>query len=371
MAVINNLVVDDFLKNSTHFWFSNTIFAQIYFYRIVMSFKNAKILPVLLFMLTVLWLPAQENQSVKAEKGDGIYALLRRHNLDPNIYYKTFLDLNKNRLNPDLVLIQGKTYLLPIALDSLSTDQKNPTGVYPVFGKNYEKVEFKSEKLRGAVFYIIPGHGGPDPGAVGKKDNHTLCEDEYAYDIGLRLARNLVEQSATVYIITRDPNDGIRDDAFLKCDKDEYSWGEVEIPLNTTLRLKQKVDAVNKLYEKHRGQHQRKIELHVDSRYSNQKVDIFFYYHPGSSQGEKLGKTLLQTIKAKYDEHQPNRGYKGTVSERKLYTLKNTKPVSSYIELGNINHPKDLERLIIVSNRQAIANWLTLGLIKDFENSRK
>jgi N-acetylmuramoyl-L-alanine amidase len=316
-------------------------------------------------------LHAQEHQSVKAESGDGIYSLLRKHNLNPTDYYKPFIELNKDRLGANMQLIKGRTYLLPIPDGSLITDEQNPTGVYPIFGKKYEKVEFKDDKLRGAIFYIVSGHGGPDPGAVGKKGNHTLCEDEYAYDIGLRLARNLIEQSATVYIITRDPNDGIRDEAYLKCDKDEYSWGGKTIPLNPTQRLKQKVDAVNELYEKHRGQYQRKIELHVDSRYSNQKVDIFFYYHPGSSQGKKLGETLLQTIKAKYDEHQPNRGYKGTVSERRLYTLRNTKPVSTYIELGNINHPKDLERLIIVSNRQAIANWLTLGLIKDFENSRK
>ncbi|MBE0639895.1 MAG: N-acetylmuramoyl-L-alanine amidase [Bacteroidales bacterium] len=336
-----------------------------------MSFSKANILVILFLFMNALCLPAQDYPSVKAEKGEGIYALLRRHNLDPDEHYKTFLEINKNRLNPNLQLIQGKSYLLPVTLESMPKEDKNLTGVYPIFGKKYETVEFLSEQLRGAVFYIVAGHGGPDPGAVGKKNNHTLCEDEYAYDIALRLARNLIEYNATVYVITRDPNDGIRDDAYLKCDKDERSWGDHTIPLNTTLRLKQKVDAVNELYEKHRGQYQRKIELHVDSRYSNQKVDIFFYYHPGSSQGKKLGETLLKTIKAKYDEHQPNRGYKGTLSDRNLYTLRNTKPVSSYIELGNINHPKDLERLIIVSNRQAIANWLTLGLIKDFENSRK
>ncbi len=326
---------------------------------------------IFLLFNNALSLHAQEHQSVKAEAGDGIFSLLRKHNLNPTDYYNAFIELNKDRLGANMQLIKGRTYLLPISDETVVTDEQNPTGVFPIFGKKYENVEFKDDKLKGAIFYIVSGHGGPDPGAVGKKGNHTLCEDEYAYDIGLRLARKLTEHNATVYIITRDPNDGIRDDAYLKCDKDEYSWGEKTIPLNPTQRLKQKVDAVNELYEKHRGQHQRKIELHVDSRYSNQKVDIFFYYHPGSSQGKKLGETLLQTIKTKYDEHQPNRGYKGTVSERRLYTLRNTKPVSTYIELGNINHPKDLERLIIVSNRQAIANWLTLGLIKDFENSRK
>lgn len=332
------------------------------------AFKSAV---VFFFIILMLPVSPQEPNTATAQPGEGIFALLRRHNLNPTDYFNAFIELNKDRLDDDLQLIRGRTYLLPEAAKAASSTTKNPTGVFPIFGKKYEEVEFKDDQLRGAVFYIVSGHGGPDPGAVGYKDGHMLCEDEYAYDIGLRLARNLLEHNAIVYMITRDPNDGIRDEAFLKCDKDEYSWGGLKIPLNPTQRLKQKVDAVNSLYEKHRGQYQRKIEIHIDSRISNQRVDIFFYHHPGSRQGKALGETLLKTIKAKYDEHQPNRGYRGTVSERRLYTLRNTLPVSTYIELGNINHPRDQERLIIVSNRQAIANWLTLGLIKDFENSRR
>jgi N-acetylmuramoyl-L-alanine amidase len=51
--------------------------------------------------------------------------------------------------------------------------------------------------------------------------------------------------------------------------------------------------------------------------------------------------------------------------------LNNSKPIGSYIELGNINHELDQKRLLIVDNRQAVANWLMLGIIKDFENSKK
>lgn len=333
--------------------------------------SGKKILSLIFFVFCVVIAPAQELQTTTARSGEGIFALLRRHNLNPTDYFNEFIELNKDRLDKDLQLIKGKSYLLPAKPAVVTAEKKLPTGIFPIFGKKYEEVEFKDDQLRGAVFYIVAGHGGPDPGAVGKKGEHMLCEDEYAYDIALRLARKLLEHNAIVYVITRDPDDGIRDDAYLKCDKDEYSWGGHVIPLNPTLRLKQKVVAVNNLYKKHRGQYQRKIELHVDSRYSNQRVDIFFYHHPGSRLGKALGETLLKTIKAKYNEHQPNRGYHGTVTERRLYTLRNSKPVSSYIELGNINHTKDLERLIIVSNRQAIASWLTLGLIKDFENSRK
>lgn len=309
----------------------------------------------------------QEHQKIVAKSGDGIYKILRKNNLDPSEYFNAFLELNKGKIGENYQLMVGKTYLLPIPV----TDSTSQQGVYPIFGKKYEKVTFQDKKLAGAVFYIISGHGGPDPGALGKKDGHRLCEDEYAYDIGLRLAKNLIEHSATVYIVTRDPNDGIRDDEYLKCDKDEYCIGNLEIPLNQTKRLKQRVMEVNKLYEKYKGSYQRSVELHVDSRYSEQNVDIFFYYHANSKKGKELSNTLFKTIKAKYEANQPGRGYSGTVKARNLYMLNNTNPISTYIELGNINHTRDQKRLVVVDNRQAIANWLTLGLIKDYENSKK
>lgn len=330
------------------------------------------IIPLLsmMFLVVASNATAQEYKKVTPEKGEGIFGMLRRYNLEPNDYFDAFIELNKKNLGDDLQLKTGQNYLLPIQIEDA---QGNPieSGAFPIFGPKYERVEFKDSDLQGAVFYIVPGHGGPDPGAMGRSGGHVLCEDEYAYDIGLRLARNLLEHNATVYIITRDPDDGIRDDRYLKCDKDEYCWPNDAIPLNQTQRLKQRVDAINVLAKKYRGQYQRTVELHVDSRYEEHNVDIFFYHHPNSKRGEALNNTLFATIKEMYERHQPGRGYKGSISGRRLYMLRHADPVSTYIELGNINHPRDQKRLLEVSNRQAIANWLTLGLLKDYTNSKK
>jgi len=326
------------------------------------------IMVLVLFSGTLL--QAQEYRKVKAKEGQGIYALLRENGLDVTDSYDDFVELNKKSLGADQQLIKGRTYLLPV-VSARKSVKDDKTGIFPIFGDNYKKVEFKDDLLQGAVFYIVSGHGGPDPGAMGKKDGHTLCEDEYAYDVALRLARNLLEHNATVNIIVTDPNDGIRDDRYLKCDKDEYCGDRQVMPLNQVKRLKQRTKEINAIYDKYRGSYQRMIELHVDSRYSGQNIDIFFYHHTDSKEGKKLCKTLYNSIKAKYDQHQPSRGYYGTVESRNLYMLKNSRPVGAYIELGNINHELDQKRLVIVDNRQAIANWLTLGLIRDFENSKK
>jgi len=46
-----------------------------------------------------------------------------------------------------------------------------------------------------------------------------------------------------------------------------------------------------------------------------------------------------------------------------LHMLRETKPTSIYIELGNITNPKDQKRIIWTNNRQALANWLYEGIV--------
>ena len=53
-------------------------------------------------------------------------------------------------------------------------------------------VAIKDNSLANKVYYIVAGHGGPDPGARCTDCKSTMCEDEYAYDVSLRLARELI-----------------------------------------------------------------------------------------------------------------------------------------------------------------------------------
>ena len=54
---------------------------------------------------------------------------------------------------------------------------------------------------------------------------------------------------------------------------------------------------------------------------------------------------MKKTFESKYDKHQPNRGFTGTVSARNLYVLANTSPASVFVELGNIQNTFDQRRL--------------------------
>ena len=75
--------------------------------------------------------------------------------------------------------------------------------------------------------------------------------------------------------------------SFLEIDHDEVAYMNKTIPLNQVARLKQRVDIVNDLYKANRGKYQRLIVTHVDSRSEGQNIDVFFYHHEHSKNGEK------------------------------------------------------------------------------------
>ena len=371
---------------------------------------------------------------VEAAAGEGIYTLLRRHGLEPADYVQPFLELNQEQLGGGSSLQLGKTYRLPlppeeIALPALLPDSTLPADTLaasastaveesvsevpveevdsmvvaeekealkaaeqpkvkesskaketadqtflevPLFGKNYARVEIKDQQLKGAVYYLVSGHGGPDPGAIGKYGPYSLSEDEYAYDVSIRLARRLMEHGATVYMIIQDADDGIRDGNILLHDTDETCIGDLPVPYSQSERLRQRTHAVNRLYLNHKGAYQRMLAIHVDSRNKGQNIDVFFYHHENSPSGKKLAENIHQTITSKYSRYQPNRDYSGNVTTRSgLFVIKYSHPPAVFVELGNIRNDRDQRRFVLPDNRQALANWMAEGIIADFTSEKK
>ncbi len=323
------------------------------------------------------------------KKGEGIYEFLLRNNRGVE-YYGEFVELNKKQLGSAKVLKLGFYYKIPAkktntAKNNTTTsgsgktaDKQTPiekstiigkTITEPLFGPQKQTFKIESEELKDACFYVVSGHGGPDPGAIGKMGVHHLHEDEYAYDIALRLAKELMIKGATVRIIIQDAKDGIRDDRILSNSKRETCMGDA-IPLSQLSRLKQRTDKINQLYatDKKNFKYCRAIFLHLDSRVKKKQIDVFFYHYGLNPLGAELAETMKNVFNSKYNEHQPNRGFTGTVSTRNLYVIKNTYPVALFVELGNIQNEFDQRRFVMSSNRQALAKWMGIGFLTDFKN---
>ncbi len=268
----------------------------------------------------------------------------------------------------EAVLVASKTpentLVTPVA-ESTGINEKISTAGYSIFGEKYSKVKREDDKLKGKIFYLVSGHGGPDPGAIGKKRDNALCEDEYAYDVVLRLARNIIAHGGVPYVIVRDPDDGIRDDEFLSCDYDEQVWGDQKIPLNQTKRLRQRSNAINDLVKENNKKgtvDQYCIVIHVDSRHAETQTDLFFYHQKNSKVSSRLTKDMRATVEKNYKRNGRTREYKGAILTRDLHMLREVDVPTVYIELGNIQHSFDQKRVLQPRNRQALANWFAEGI---------
>lgn len=350
-----------------------------------------KIFLSILFVAFSLSSFAQKTKD-KPKNGEGIQTFLIRNNRSSSSQYQQFLKLNKGKFGKNNTLIMGRFYALPPVEKKKETQtesnanissKKGDTKEIPtskatkgnnkrnkLYGKKYENFTVKSDNLKGACFFLSSGHGGPDPGSIGKINGKQIHEDEYAYDITLRLARILEEEGATVYMIIQDAQDGIRDDVYLANSKRETCMGQT-IPLNQKARLKQRTDKINQLSAKSKATYKRGVFIHLDSRSHKQQLDVFFYYAPNSAQGKKLADTMKKTFGEQYGIHQPNRGFSGTVGPRDLYVLSKSNPVGIFAELGNIQNSFDQRRFLDPNNRQALAKWLSKGLIKDYNDSKR
>ena len=318
-----------------------------------MKFKLSIIFALFFTILCTNRLQAQEKAFPK--KGEGVTLFLKRHNRTGAAYQKQFIELNRTKLGKGNVLRMGVKYTLPPlqGKEAVAAAAAKRANYEPLFGKDLASYKVTSSELKGACFYLVSGHGGPDPGAIGRIGKVELHEDEYAYDIVLRLARNLMMKGAKVHIIIQDAKDGIRNDKYLNNSKRETCMGS-PIPFNQD-----------------KYAYKRAIFVHVDSRNKGHQTDVFFYHQDKNSESKHLAKTMRTTFSHKYKKHQPGRGFTGTVDGRNLYVLRHTTPASVFVELGNIQNSFDQQRIILSDNRQALANWLCEGFVTDYNRYKK
>lgn len=299
------------------------------------------------------------SSSAHPRQGEGAWSFLSRHKVDPKEFMEEFRNLNHGKFDKNGGLFLHETYAIPATTHTIKE---------PLFGIDYEIVEVENPELKDATIILVAGHGGPDPGAIGHYGQNDLYEDEYAYDITLRLARNLMSKGAEVHMVIQDAKNGIRNASHLIPDKTETCL-DLPIPLEQIDRLKQRAKAVNQIARDHKKKYTRCVVIHLDSRSQKKQLDVFFYHHKRSNNGHQMAETMRERFRNNYAKHQPLRGFSGTVTDRNLYMLRKTNPVTLFVELGNIRNFRDQQRFIKENNRQALANWLSEGIVDDFNNS--
>ncbi|MDA3956191.1 LysM peptidoglycan-binding domain-containing protein [Oceanispirochaeta sp.] len=151
----------------------------------------------------------EEDKKERSEEKKGFPAdpeiLMAQVELTPSLYYST---PTERKTQPD------RNYS--------ETDLDDPMNNYLQASRLLEDFEQASRalpplsrKLRDFTVIIDPGHGGLDPGAIvassdGNGNTVYVVEDEYCYDISLRVYRDLIRHGADVVLTVISPNQVIR-----------------------------------------------------------------------------------------------------------------------------------------------------------------
>jgi N-acetylmuramoyl-L-alanine amidase len=179
---------------------------------------------------------------------------------------------------------------------------------------------------------IDPGHGGPDPGAVGIGG---LRETDVVLDVSLQLARLLQARGVDV-VLTRT------------------SEVDVDLPPRVSLANASNADAF--------------VSIHANAL-SMSRPDVngieTFYFQGGSSRSRTLAAALQQQMLA-ISPGSPDRG----VRTARFFVIRRTVMPSALVEMGFVTGSLDSRRLADPSFRRRMAIALATGMLLYLQGQR-
>lgn len=204
-----------------------------------------------------------------------------------------------------------------------------------------EAVNASRLPIRNKVIMIDPGHGGIDPGAVGRTG---VLEDEINLKIAFKL-RKLIEQFGGVGLMIREDDSGL------------YSEGKSRIRDMKNEDLRERHRIINE------SGADILISIHLNFFPQSQYYGAQCFYNKGDEEGKKLA----ELIQAELIDVIKNNNTRKAKSIDNVYILKNNKMPSVLIECGFLSNHKE-ERLLQNENYQEKLAWaIFMGVMKYFE----
>lgn len=204
-----------------------------------------------------------------------------------------------------------------------------------------EAVNASRLPIRNKVIMIDPGHGGIDPGAVGRTG---VLEDEINLKIAFKL-RKLIEQFGGVGLMIREDDSGL------------YSEGKSRIRDMKNEDLRERHRIINE------SGADILISIHLNFFPQSQYYGAQCFYNKGDEEGKKLA----ELIQAELVDVIKNNNTRKAKSIDSVYILKNNKMPSVLIECGFLSNHEE-ERLLQNDNYQEKLAWaIFMGVMKYFE----
>ena len=190
--------------------------------------------------------------------------------------------------------------------------------------RSYEYLQLPDVKRNKFYVVIDPGHGGPDPGAIGIGG---LRETDVVLDVSKRVKKLLSEKGVKVRLTRANEID-------------------LDLPPRVSLANRTNADIF--------------VSIHANASRGKKRningLETFYYYGwRGRLLAKKIQKQLL-----KVSPGSPDRG----VRQGKFFVIKNTSMPAVLVEIGFLTGRLDARRLEKPIHRQRIAYAITKGILE-------
>ena len=261
------------------------------------------------------------------------------------------------------------------ATASTGTDFRRAEKILGLFNTQVEALSPLSNTLAGWHVVLDPGHGGMDPGAIvsvsdGNGNPVVVTEDEYAYDVALRIYRLLRRHGASVSLTILAPDHHIRDgenaqQTFINRKSEVYadqshndheSWRPVGTLDGLVLRKEIAAKFIQKLPASVKSAGTLFISIHADNSPDLPPGTTILY--DGMDEEERTrSKSLAQVMSG-------HLGSGAFIRHQQLNVLKeNPADAAVLVEARNIHYPHNAWALRSAELREADARKITKGIL--------
>jgi N-acetylmuramoyl-L-alanine amidase len=230
----------------------------------------------------------------------------------------------------------------------------------------------KSQPLKGWRIVLDPGHGGRDPGAIvsnvdGVNRSVHVVEDEYVYDIALRLYRKLRFSGAAVEMTVISPNHLIRNNepatvTFVHEQNEVYNDDNANRKNSFSVRpalsnITQRVKIANRFFKG--GKRTLFVSLHADNSPNRPKGPLVIYLNQKgkiNTQSRAFAQVMQKAL------HHP--GLSAQIAGRNLAVLRgNQAQAEILVEIRNVHDKGEAWALRFHDKRDPDAERIFSGIL--------
>ena len=238
----------------------------------------------------------------------------------------------------------------------------------------FSKLKNRPQPLKGWRIVLDPGHGGRDPGAIvsnkdGKNRAVYVVEDEYVYDVAIRMMEQLMLYGAQVELTVISPNHMKRDNlpadaTFVNEQNEVYNDARYNRRKDPMVRpgshnIQRRVMVANTFFK---GGSQKKtlfLSLHADNSPSRPKGPLVIYQKK-SGRSDRASKRFAEVMQGALD----HRSVPAQLGARNMAVLRGNKAAAEVlVEIRNVSFKGDAWALRFHDRRQDDAGRIVKGVL--------